>query len=406
MYDVAVVGAGLIGAAAAKYLAKKGLKVALIGPTEAQGALGACYDEGRIYRIADPDKVWADLADLSIKEYQAIEREAGERFHHETGFLAVGDPSMDYIHQVEQTMASFGTEGQDFFIYTKKEDFEQHFPFLRLSFDEHSWRGLWQPRKAGHLSPRTLALIQAALARRNGADVIDTQLDGVHAEAEHWVLQLHGKGRLEAKKVLLAAGWNTSWLSKETERLDIKHQMSQAVLLEVSEPMPTMPVIILRGPRDPEEYWYVLPPIKYPDGRTYLKMGYEGKALNKVLSSQEESQRWMQSGRAVPELVSAAERMAKTFFPGAAFTGQRRSIVCITDATQPTAQGEQRPYIDFLQKGLAVASGGNGWAAKSSDHIGWLAAEMMSDASGWASDEESKRLFPKELFQACYKSRL
>lgn len=25
-----------------------------------------------IYRIADPDKVWADLADLSIKEYQAV----------------------------------------------------------------------------------------------------------------------------------------------------------------------------------------------------------------------------------------------------------------------------------------------------------------------------------------------
>ena len=42
---------------------------------------------------------------------QTIEREAGESFHHETGFLAVGDPSMDYIHQVEQTMASFGTEG-------------------------------------------------------------------------------------------------------------------------------------------------------------------------------------------------------------------------------------------------------------------------------------------------------
>lgn len=25
-----------------------------------------------IYRIADPDKVWADLADFSIKEYQAL----------------------------------------------------------------------------------------------------------------------------------------------------------------------------------------------------------------------------------------------------------------------------------------------------------------------------------------------
>lgn len=114
----------------------------------------------------------------------------------------------------------------------------------------------------------------------------------------------------------------------------------------------------------------------------------------------------MRSGQPLPELVAAAEKMAKELFPGAAFTGQRSSIVCITDTTQPTAQGKQRPYIDSLQKGLAVASGGNGWAAKSSDHIGWLAAEMMSNASGWASDEESKRLFPKELFQACYKSRL
>ena len=56
-------------------------------------------------------------------------------------------------------------------------------------------------------------------------------------------------------------------------------------------------------------------------------------------------------------------------FPGAAFTGQRRSIVCITDATQPTAQGEQRPYIDFLQKGLAVASGG-AWRLEVGTHSG------------------------------------
>lgn len=47
MYDVAVVGAGLIGSACAKYLSAKGLRVALLGRSEAQGALGACYDEGR-----------------------------------------------------------------------------------------------------------------------------------------------------------------------------------------------------------------------------------------------------------------------------------------------------------------------------------------------------------------------
>ena len=43
----------------------------------------------------------------------------------------------------------------------------ESFPVLiRLSFEEHNWRGVWQPRKAGHLSPRSLAKIQAALAKR------------------------------------------------------------------------------------------------------------------------------------------------------------------------------------------------------------------------------------------------
>ena len=42
------------------------------------------------------------------------------------------------------------------------------------------------------------------------------------------MLHLRNKERIEAEKVLLAAGWSTSWLSPQTERLVIKHQMSQA----------------------------------------------------------------------------------------------------------------------------------------------------------------------------------
>ena len=50
-----VIGDVTTGTAAAKYLAHRGLSVALVGPTEGQhGALGACYDEGRIYRVLDP----------------------------------------------------------------------------------------------------------------------------------------------------------------------------------------------------------------------------------------------------------------------------------------------------------------------------------------------------------------
>ena len=50
-----------------------------------------------------------------------------------------------------------------------------------------------------------------------------------------------------------------------------------------------------------------------------------------------------------------------------------------------------RPYIDKVHAQLGVAIGGNGYAAKSSDEIGRIAASMMID--GWRSD------IPKDTFR-------
>ena len=70
---------------------------------------------------------------------------------------------------------------------------------------------------------------------------------------------------------------------------------------------------------------------------------------------------------------------------GAAFTGQRSSIVCITDTTQPTAQGKQRPYIDFLQKGLAVASGGAYPFGRGNSQWFWHTDDNITILFGWCS---------------------
>merc|ERR1719507_530010 len=85
--DVCVIGAGLVGAAAAKYLVARGLRVSLLGPDEAGGATGACYDEGRIYRVLDPDPIWSLLAEESIARYPALAREASRSFFTACGFL-------------------------------------------------------------------------------------------------------------------------------------------------------------------------------------------------------------------------------------------------------------------------------------------------------------------------------
>ena len=95
-YEYIVVGKGLMGAAAARHLTAHSPGVALIGPDEPPGraahtgVFGSHYDEGRITRILDPDRIWALLAQRSIARYRDIEKHSGIAYYHEVGHLAVG----------------------------------------------------------------------------------------------------------------------------------------------------------------------------------------------------------------------------------------------------------------------------------------------------------------------------
>ena len=66
-FDVAIVGAGLFGSAAARHLSKVSDGVALIGPKEPQqksthkGVFASHYDTSRLTRVIDPNLVWGTL---------------------------------------------------------------------------------------------------------------------------------------------------------------------------------------------------------------------------------------------------------------------------------------------------------------------------------------------------------
>merc|ERR1712232_973587 len=98
---------------------------------------------------------------------------------------------------------------------------------------------------------------------------------------------------VKAREIIVAAGAMTSVAlglrpPGVAPLLDINLQTSQAVLFEV-EPKELdvdMPVMIYHGREDPAQRWYMLPPIRYPDGKVYLKIGYDGDALQRRLSSE------------------------------------------------------------------------------------------------------------------------
>ena len=69
VYDVAIIGAGMIGSSAAKYMSEDtySVKTILIGPSEPQSGIhGAWFDEGRITRKLDKNHVWRNLGRLNI----------------------------------------------------------------------------------------------------------------------------------------------------------------------------------------------------------------------------------------------------------------------------------------------------------------------------------------------------
>ena len=112
-----IVGRGMMGAAAARYLALQGEGVAVIGPDEPKdwanhhGVFASHYDEARITRTIDSDPVWARLANRSIARYGQLAADSGINFYEEVGCLIVGpkrgghDP---YVGQVEVAARELG----------------------------------------------------------------------------------------------------------------------------------------------------------------------------------------------------------------------------------------------------------------------------------------------------------
>lgn len=112
-----VVGAGMMGAAAARHLSAQTDGVALIGPDEPAdrkthtGVFSSHYDEARITRGFDGDPVWAELAQRSIRRYAEIEAKSGIRFFTEAGCLFTGNGKGLAGDYVSRALSSTGRLG-------------------------------------------------------------------------------------------------------------------------------------------------------------------------------------------------------------------------------------------------------------------------------------------------------
>ncbi|MFN8524403.1 MAG: FAD-binding oxidoreductase [Chloroflexota bacterium] len=389
-YRVAVIGRGLIGSAAARHLSLTTGGIVSIGPDEpadrqaTRDVFGSHYDEGRIFRTLDPDPIWARLAQRSIGRYAEIEAQSGVSFHREVGMLAVAlGGAESHVDGYARTGDALGVR----FDRLNDADLARRFPFL--SFGAGA-TGAFEPSRAGHISPRRLVAAQSVAAERHGATLIREAAHRVCVQDGGVEITTASGQTVQAERALVATGGFANVHEVLPRPLDVEVKGRTVVLAEISDSLlgrlAEMPSLIVRGNRalgDP----YILPPIRYPDGRHYIKLG-TGE-LGPRLQTLDELGDWFRStgGTADRSLLTEA---VITIVP------DTRGAPIHTDTCVVTATASGHPYVDEVVIGrLYVAVGGNGKAAKSSDEIGRLAGALALTGT-WSDD------LPRDVFKVRY----
>lgn len=369
-----VMGRGMMGAAAARHLARETDGIAVIGPDEPEnrashtGVFGSHYDEGRITRTIDPDTDWARLANRSISRYAEIERDSGIQFYAPVGCLVAGPKrggDNDYVGDVVEAAGRLGVKTE----ILDDAGLKAKFPFF--SFASGS-EGVYEPHGAGHISPRRLVKAQSLLAEKAGARVIKQTVLSIRDEGGLAVVTTAEGETFSAEKVLLAAGGFSIAENLLRQPVEMKVYGRTVTFFEVSkdeaEAMSAMPSLISKTLDDIDSI-YMLPPIRYPDGKYYMKIGGDPDDLQ--FETEAELRAWFRStgrDKAREHLMRIFHEIVPSVARPPAFTHS-----CVVSYS-PSGY----PMIGYTSsRRIAVLTGGCGTAAKSSDEIGRLGAELL-----------------------------
>ena len=231
-----VIGGGMMGAAAARYLSQRVDGIALIGPGEPahyrshDGVFASHYDEARITRRFDADPLWASFAQRAIDRYREIEAGSGIRFFSEAGCLFAGpEPRShaDYLHRATEVANSTGMEIE------RLTSSELQTRFAAFDFPSHLI-GFHESSQAGHINPRALVRAQIALAKRGGATVLDALVTSVREEGGRVEVTAGGE-TYHADRVLVAAGAFSNLNALLPRPLEMRAAPRTVVFFELDE---------------------------------------------------------------------------------------------------------------------------------------------------------------------------
>ena len=396
-YKYAVIGNGLMGSAAGRYLSKWSDGVAIIGPSEPadhavhDGVFSSHYDQGRLTREFSQDPIWAVVTGRAVHQYADIETQSGLPFHVPVGRVHAGRRSADDEKNLVAWMQRVDPNGEAMRYFPASDrGWEPEYPYLSVP----EGFGLFHERgPAGYVNPREMLRAQNAAAVQHGAITHAGRVEQVQSNADGVLIRTATGEQIAAERVLVACGAFTNFSQLLPDPIPLRLKTESMVWGEVSAEtaarLSAMPGVGFDIEGAEIDDIYMAPPILYPDGTYKIKMGCN--TANELWpTTLGELQAWFQRGASDLDLP-AMEAAFRDLLPDVEFLGMtsHRCIVTYTPSGYPTID---RVPSDPHGR-LFVATGGNGSGAGGSDTLGLLAAGLMFDGR-WID------ALPRDLFLA------
>lgn len=372
VYDSIIIGAGLIGSAAAKYISESEKNVALIGPDEEMTLnekiiFSSHYDNSRIQRMFGKDEIFTLLNQQSANQYDAIEKETKINFHFKEGCLYVNPSGMDdYLKKIPAQEKIFDITFQSFKSGIKLNEFMPEFSFAS------SAEGIFELPPSGHINPRLLIKAQKFLFKKNGGTLFIDTVKNVNYEKNIIKIETHGGKIYLSKKILLAPGAFINFFHLLKRKLLLRLKSETTILAEVSQEeasrLVNLPALLYKINQPEIQDIYLVRPIQYPDGKFYLKMG-ANIPDDIYFNNLTEVQEWFKNENHKINLRVLKEALMN-LIPGLCMQ-ECHVGKCIVSYTQ-----HWKPYIGEVDDKIFVAAGGNGYSAMCSDALGKTAATL------------------------------
>ena len=218
---VGVIGAGVMGCAAAAALARRGAKVQLFERDVIGAATSSSMGPSRIIRLSYADVDYIRLADQSFQAWRAIEDESGEALMIETGGIDIARPDNSSLDRLATALSS---EAVPFELWDDR-DLKQAYP----QFKAEDLRALFQPQTAVLHADRCVTTL-AASAVNGGTQVhILTEVQEIHPHSGSVTLRTASADHVFDRVVICAGPGTVGFLEATGLHLPFTVSMEQSV---------------------------------------------------------------------------------------------------------------------------------------------------------------------------------